>query len=202
MVAGGAGGSSIGTRRVASGLAQSKSGRRGAVSPGLSGQSGRFVVVNGAAGPAGAGVLVVLQSQLERTWSLVELVLEGLTDQECLWTPSESSYTVRRSSPDGVRVADWCEPEPWPAPPTSLGWLLWHTTWWWSMVINYSFGDATLQRCDVVWPGAAESLPVIRQLHDQWAELTGALGEEDLPRNSRTRWPYTDGRPFGHVLAG
>jgi hypothetical protein len=68
------------------------------------------------------------------------------------------------------------------------------------MVINYSFGDATLQRCDVVWPGAAESLPVIRQLHDQWAELTGALGEEDLTRNSRTRWPYTDGRPFGHVL--
>jgi hypothetical protein len=84
--------------------------------------------------------LVLLKKQLFVTWTFAELVLADLTDDECLWMPSSESWTVRPDA-DGRWMADWVEPEPWPMPPTSLGWILWHAIWWWSMVIDHSFGN-------------------------------------------------------------
>ena len=145
------------------------------------------------------GTLGVLRKQLHVTWSFARQVLEGLTDEECLWAPSTESWTVRRDA-DGRWVADWSDPEPWPAPGTSLAWLQWHAIWWWSMVIDHSFHDGELRREEVFWPGAEASMRELERLHDTWAGHLDDLTDADLRHNDRTRWPYTDGRPFGQVV--
>lgn len=65
--------------------------------------------------------VALLKQQLRITWMLAEEVLAGLTQEEALWVPSPDSYTVRQLQ--GIWVADWAEPEPNPAPPTSIAWV-------------------------------------------------------------------------------
>ena len=50
--------------------------------------------------------------------------LEGLTSDEYLWEPVASCWTVRETA-EGVR-ADWADPNPDPAPVTTIAWRLWH----------------------------------------------------------------------------
>lgn len=147
-----------------------------------------------------AAELEVLRSQLAVVWRLAGVTLSGLTTEECLWVPSEDAWTVREG-PNGRWVADWQEPEPDPVPPTSIAWLQWHVLWWWSTVIDRSFGDGSLRREDVVWPGASESMDAIGRLHDEWLRHLDGLAAADLSSGEMTRWPYDDGRPFAHVVA-
>jgi len=141
--------------------------------------------------------VALLKQQLRITWMLAEEVLAGLTQEEALWVPSPDSYTVRQLQ--GIWVADWAEPEPNPAPPTSIAWVQWHIIWWMSMVINHSFGDAQLQRQDVAWPGTTESLAEINRLRLHWIERLDQLTEAELESADYTHWPYQDDRPFALV---
>ena len=141
-----------------------------------------------------------LREQLRLTWSLAEHTLTELTDDECLWLPDSESWTVR-PGPTGVWTADWIEPEPWPLPPMSLAWTLWHTTWLWSMVLNHSFGDATVSRSDVHWLGAEASWKRLRQLHTEWSDHLTELDDMALADSAHTRWPYDDGRPFAQIVS-
>ncbi len=50
--------------------------------------------------------------------------LEGLSEDEYLWEPVAGCWSVR-ATPDGPRV-DRLEPEPDPAPVTTIAWRLWH----------------------------------------------------------------------------
>ena len=139
----------------------------------------------------------LLQAQLRVTWALATDVLHDLTDAEALWCPSSASWTVR---PDADRfVADWEEPEPWPAPPPSIAWLQWHVVWWWSTVIDRTFGDGRLRREDVAWPGASPAMTRIDELREAWIARLDALSDADLSSGALTRWPYVDGRPFADV---
>ncbi|MEM7324741.1 MAG: DinB family protein [Actinomycetota bacterium] len=146
-----------------------------------------------------AGPVAILRQQLQTTWSFAESALEGLTDEEALWCPSPDSWTVHLGD-DGGWHADWSEPEPWPAPPTSIAWIQWHVIWWWSTVIDRSFGDGDLKREDVTWPGAREAMGAIDGLRRVWLDHLDTLTAADLAANTRSRWPYTDGRPFGLIV--
>lgn len=137
--------------------------------------------------------------QLHVTWSLADDVLADITDQEALWCPSPQSWTVRPTNDDRWQ-ADWSEPEAWPAPPTSLAWVQWHVIWWWSTVLDRTFGAGTLERADVTWPGAAAAHRRIDRLRRRWIEQLDDLSETDLGRGDLTMWPYTDGRPFALVV--
>jgi hypothetical protein len=59
--------------------------------------------------------LAVLQRQLAMTWTLGELLLDGLSDADCFWEPVPGSWMVRLTA-DGTWRPDWEEPEPDPAP--------------------------------------------------------------------------------------
>jgi hypothetical protein len=145
--------------------------------------------------------LAVLRHQLTIAWSLTELVLAGLTDDECHWLPSPDAWTVRRR-PDGRWHADWADPEPDPPPATTVGWLTWHLDMWWSMVHDHSFGAGTLRPAQVRWAGdAAGAVARVRRCHGRWSAALAELGEADLDAADRTRWPYRDGRPFSYVAA-
>ena len=141
-----------------------------------------------------------LLRQYDIAWALTGYHLESLTTEECLWRPAPRGLHVWRT-PEGGWRADWPESEGYELGPSSLAWLTWHLGFWWSMVLDHSFGDGTLSRESVSWPGTAEGVRVwIGQLQAQWRTRLEPLTDEALRSSQRTRWPFAD-RPFGDVIA-
>lgn len=81
-----------------------------------------------------------------------------------------------------------------------MAWLLWHMVFWWSMVVDHSFGDATLERDSIYCPADPDAVGVLlKALHDEWTERVSGLSEDALRSTKDTRWPFKD-RPFGDVV--
>src|SRR5690606_6969192 len=72
-----------------------------------------------------------------------------------LWRPAARGLHVHQL-PDGRWQAGWPDHEGYDLGPSSIAWLTWHMVFWWSMVLDHSFGEARLSREDVVWPGSAD----------------------------------------------
>ncbi|RKH20559.1 DinB family protein [Corallococcus sp. CA047B] len=141
-----------------------------------------------------------LLRQFETAWALTQYHLDGLTTEECLWRPARKGLHVQ-PLPDGTWRADWPEHEGYDLGPSSLAWLTWHLGFWWSMVLDHSFGGGTLSRESVMWPGNADAVREwIGQLKGQWQDVLERTTDEDLRSPRRTRWPFQD-RPFGDVVA-
>ncbi len=145
-------------------------------------------------------LLTTLIRQLDTAWKLASFHLDGLTTDECLWRPEQRGLHVQRAS-DGTWRADWPEREGYDIGPPSIAWLTWHVRFWWSMVIDHSFGRGALAREQVLWPGDADAVrEAITRLHGEWRAAIEALSDEDLRSSQRTRWPLRD-RPFAEVIA-
>lgn len=141
-----------------------------------------------------------LVRQFGIAWALTSYHLETLTTEECLWRPAERGLHVYQG-PDGAWRADWPEDEGYHIGPPSIAWLTWHLGFWWSMVIDHSFGDGSLTRESVAWPGSADGVRAwIGRLQEQWLAELERLSDADLHAAQRTRWPMQD-RPFGDVVA-
>jgi hypothetical protein len=137
--------------------------------------------------------------QFDTAWKLAAFHLETLTTEECLWRPAARGLHVRKD--DGRWLADWPEHEGYDLGPPSIAWLTWHVIFWWSTVLDHSFGAATLTREAVTWPGSADAVRArIRELQRQWQEALDILTGDELRSTHRTRWPFRD-RPFGDVVA-
>jgi hypothetical protein len=142
----------------------------------------------------------VLHGQLGTAWKLAGVHLLDLTTEECLWRPTRKGLHVHQSA-DGVWRADWPEHEGYDIGPPSIGWTTWHILFWWSMVLDHSFGAATLTRENVLWPGDASSVRAsIGELHARWRQSIDALSDDELGSTSRTKWPI-ENRPFRDVVA-
>ena len=138
--------------------------------------------------------------QSDTAWKLASFHLDGLTTEECLWRPASKGLHVWQTS-DEVWHADWPKREGYDIGPPSIAWLTWHIGFWWSMVLDHSFGTATLTRDRVLWPGDANrAREWIHRLHQRWRDEIDVLSEEELRSTLRTRWPFKD-RPFGDVIA-
>lgn len=144
--------------------------------------------------------LAYLHRQHETAWSLLQYHLATLTTDECLWRPADAGLHVHPSS-GGNWQADWPTHEGYDLGPSSIGWLTWHLVFWWSMVIDHSFGGGQLAREHVAWPGNADALRErVDALHARWGAELASLSDDDLASTARTRWPFQD-RPFGDVVA-
>ncbi|MCK2238842.1 MULTISPECIES: DinB family protein [unclassified Crossiella] len=128
----------------------------------------------------------LLLKQLDIAWSLFEHHLTDLDDAACLWEPAPSSWSVR---PDqtGTWHADWAEPEPSPAPPTTIGWLTWHIGFWWTTTHGHVFANGAPPREQITWPGTAEStITWLRGLKDTWRASLLPLTDAELDSKDRT----------------
>jgi hypothetical protein len=142
----------------------------------------------------------VLIRQFEMAWKLTTFHLAGLTTEECLRLPARKGLHVHRV-PDGEWRADWPDHEGYDLGPPSIAWLTWHLGFWWSMVLDHSFGDGALLREHVLWPGNADEVREwLGRLHAQWRRVLDQVSDADLRSARRTRWPFQD-RPFGDVVA-
>ncbi len=138
--------------------------------------------------------------QFETAWKLTAYHLDGLTTAECLWRPAAKGLHVHQDA-DGLWRADWPDREGYDIGPPSIAWLTWHVVFWWSMVLDHSFSDATLARENVAWPGTGDDVRTsIGGLQERWRGVLEQLGDDDLRSAQRTRWPFQD-RPFGDVVA-
>lgn len=141
-----------------------------------------------------------LMRQFDTAWRLTSYHVDGLTTEECLWQPARKGLHVQRNA-DGSWRAGWPEHERYDLGPPSIAWLTWHLGFWWSMVLNHCFGDASLSRENVVWPGTAAAVREwLARLHDQWVEALEQITDEELRSTHRTRWPFQD-RPLGDLIA-
>lgn len=141
----------------------------------------------------------VLDAQLSTAWALAKLHLSGLRDEECLWRPAARGPHVV-SGGEGW-TADWPEDESYSAGPPSIAWLTWHMGFWWSMVHNHSFGDRSLAREDVRWPGSADAARKwLDRCHADWRAALEDLDDSEFASSDRASWPFSD-RPFAHIVA-
>jgi hypothetical protein len=143
-----------------------------------------------------------LMWQLGLTFSLFEIFVAGLADEEALRAPAAGAWSVRQDA-SGLWLADWGDPEPDPAPPTTVAWLLWHIGWWWSDVTGRAFGGGGIERSDAAWPGdVAAAVRKIRDFHERWRSGLADMSSDDLTSMSLGNrcWPGA-GRPFSHVAA-
>lgn len=142
----------------------------------------------------------LLLRQFDIAWKLAAFHLDGLTTEECLWRPASRGLHVHRAD-DGRWRADWPEKEAYDIGPPSIAWITWHIGYWWSMVLDHSFGGRTITREEVRWPGDAGGVRTwLAALHDSWRSWLEALTDAELESAERTAWPYVD-RPFGDVVA-
>ncbi len=138
-----------------------------------------------------------LLGQLDIAWQLTSYHLDGLTTDACLWRPAPRGLHVVRAG--DVWRAEWPESEGYDIGPTSIAWITWHITFWWSMAIDHAFGAKTLAREHVTWPGNAEAVrSTIADLHARWREQIGTLDDNAL-RERRATWPID--RPLGEIVA-
>lgn len=142
----------------------------------------------------------VLLRQHEIAWSLASYHLDGLSIEECLWRPSTKGLHVAISD-NGSWFGEWPDHEGYDLGPPSIAWLLWHMGFWWSMAINYSFEDSTLDQKTITCPNTTDEIRSwLVSFHNRWQDLLSNISDEDLCSSERTKWPFQD-RPFSDVVA-
>lgn len=142
----------------------------------------------------------VLVRQFDIAWKLARYHLDGLSTAECLWRPAEIGLHVHRGT-DGRWHGDWPEKEGYDIGPPSIAWITWHIEFWWSMVLDHSFGSGALAREGVAWPGDADAVRNrLGVLQVRWREEIGRLTDADLRSSTNTRWPFRE-RPFADLVA-
>jgi hypothetical protein len=141
-----------------------------------------------------------LRWQFRLTWRLAaEYILPGLSDKACFWEPAAGSWNVRQNM-EGRWRPDWSVPEPEPAPTTTIAWLTWHMTWWWSDLLAAVRGETPAGMEAVDWPGSAQAaLEGLDRLAAEWTAILDSLSEDDLERP--LAHPWSDPRPLRIALA-
>lgn len=144
--------------------------------------------------------LACLLRQFDTASRLTRYHLDSLGSEECLWRPAAQGLHVHVGA-DGRWYADWPQHEGYDLGPSSIAWITWHMGFWWSMVIDHSFGAGTLAREQVTWPGTAEAARAwVYGLETQWRARIEAMTPNELQALDHTRWPFRD-RPFADVIA-
>lgn len=110
------------------------------------------------------GIKKNLLFQLDMCWQLYLYHTANLEEDEALWAFNSKSLQVRKQ--DNGWTVDWPEKESYDMGPSSIGWIMWHMIYWWTTALDYNFGNGTLQREDILWPGSVkETKAKIQSLH-------------------------------------
>lgn len=147
--------------------------------------------------PTDPDLRAVVDRQVQIMFVYADDVLGDVTLDECLVRPTEQSWTVHE------RVGRWygeLGDEPPDVPVPSLGWTMWHPVWWMTTLLAHTRGHEVPAVEAVEWPGPAATIPVLRSLWSDWMRLIAELDDAALASGALTRFPYTDGRPFAHVV--
>jgi len=130
----------------------------------------------------------LLGRQLDEAYRMIRERVDGLTDDEFWWEPVHGCWTVRPNA-RGRWAADYEEPDPDPAPFTTIAWRLVHVAECKLMYHEHAFGPARL-----VWPDldsphtAAAAIAALEDGHRLLAADLEGLEDEELERPRLTNW--------------
>jgi hypothetical protein len=83
--------------------------------------------------------------------------------------------------------------------PSSIAWIMWHIIYWWHTTLDYNFGDGTLKKEDITWPGSVEKAKEeIKTLHDKWVEKLINMSDVEYQSQQYAKWPL-EGRSFADI---
>jgi hypothetical protein len=123
----------------------------------------------------------LLLDSLDCVWSRIRDRLTGLTEDEYLWEPGAGCWSVR-SGPDGGWHIERSDPEPVPAPVTTIAWRLWHLgSECLARYTRHGLGPWPLQVQNREWYAAPG--PALEALDQAWRafrEGLAQLGEDGL----------------------
>lgn len=129
--------------------------------------------------------------QLDITWELFLYHIQDLSDEEALWCKKADGLQIHQI--DGKWQADWPETEEYDLGPASIAWTMWHIIYWWEVVLDYSFGDGSLRKEDIEWPGSVkQAVEKIDSLHSRWIKVLSNLTLEQLQSKQYTKWPFSN----------
>ncbi|WP_137149361.1 DinB family protein [Mycolicibacterium sp. CR10] len=140
------------------------------------------------------------RSQFELAWSLAELHLAALVEDDFLWEPAALCWTVRQDDA-GVWRPDWAEVEPDPVPVPTIAWLTWHIDYWWTATIDAVAGGAPRDPSEVPWPGdGAAAVSRLRDLAAQWSKMLADMTDQDLTAPAQFPWGPDAGRTVADTI--
>lgn len=131
----------------------------------------------------------LLEAQMGEAYDMLRDRLEGLTDDEFAWEPAPSAWTIHRDE-RGTWVADYEEPDPIPAPITTIGWRVVHVADCKLMYHEYAFGSGRLQWPELEAPHtAADALQALAERHATLVDAIHRLGDNaELDVERMTNW--------------
>jgi DinB superfamily len=130
----------------------------------------------------------LLLAQMDEVYGRLWRRLEGLGDDEYLWEPVPGCWSVH---PDGAGgwVADYAEPDPDPAPFTTIGWRLVHLADCKVIYHEWAFGEGRLTFPDLAAPAtAAAALARLEEGQRRLRAALAGLDDEQLDAPRRTNW--------------
>jgi hypothetical protein len=138
-------------------------------------------------------VLPVLLTGLDDAWNRLRTRLEGLSQDEYLWEPTALSWTIRPI--DGEWLADWADPDPEPAPITTIAWRMWHIAS--DCLASYvapSLGDWPLTVRGKSWFGeVAPAQDALATAYEVFRSRISGLGEDGIWRAFGPAWgPFAE----------
>ena len=144
---------------------------------------------------------VVLDS-LDYVWQRFRDRINGLTDDEYLWEPVSDCWSLEQQQ-DGRWQVQRFEPEPSPAPVTTIAWRLWHIgSECLAGCTSQGLGEWPLAVHGREWyPNAAEALEALDRAWPAFRAGIANLGEHGLWRPLGPAWEEFAGDPWiGLVL--
>jgi hypothetical protein len=133
-------------------------------------------------------VLPLILSGYDDAWERLDARLAGLTDDEYLWEPVTGGWSVRQVG--GTWLVDWQDPEPDPAPVTTIAWRLWHLAS--DCLADYLRASDVPRPVAVTgrdWHGTAEpALADLRSAATAFRSAMAGLGEDGIWAEMGPRW--------------
>ena len=130
--------------------------------------------------PTDRAVLPALLLGVDDAYARLAGRLRGVTRDEYLWEPVEGCWTVRE---DGGRwVADWADPDPEPAPVTTIAWRTWHVgLQCLTSYVSPALGEWPLPVDGRRWFGEpAPALEALQTSYEVFRSRIDALGEDGV----------------------
>lgn len=131
----------------------------------------------------------LLQRQTEDAYDRVRERVEGLSDAEYFWEPAPGCWRVFFDERSGRWDHDYAEPDPDPAPLTTIGWRLAHIATCKVMYHEWAFGRRELTWLTIPTPGSSRAaIEMLEEGHGHLVADLQTLAEADLDRPALTNW--------------
>src|SRR6266498_2573960 len=134
------------------------------------------------------GSVELLAAEMNEAYAGLRTRLDGLGADEFFWEPVPEPWTVFRDDA-GRWTYHYEEPDPRPAPFTTIGWRLVHVALCKVMYHEWAFGPRELTFVTIDNPrDVASSLSMLERGHELLARDLAELDDASLDRRVLTNW--------------